>query len=181
MRKFLLIISFAALCAFLYVHFRPVPPAKIAQPTKDTAIARLSTLVDSHIDSIFSPLEGSAPPTPHHELRQLRGLLADASHAAVRGEQATYNAAVQLCDTLIAAIQERERANLSLADTRSKAYAVGLSQNRLKEEADKRRFFEFTITRRWAENSQLYRNRVHSLYNYIREHERQQLTAEKKP
>ena len=175
MRKFLLIIVFAALCAFLYVHFRPV------QPTKENAIARLSRLVDSHIDSIFSPLEGAAPPTPHHEIRQLRGLLADASLTATRPDQPNYNAAVQLCDTLLNAIQERERANLSLADTRSKAYAVGLSQNRLKEEADKRRFFEFTIARRWAENSQSYRTRVNSLYNYIREHERKQLTAENKP
>jgi len=67
-----------------------------------------------------------------------------------------YKTAVDLCDALMLAIQERERESASLADTRSKAYSVALAENKKKEEAEKRRFFESGIIRRWLRT----RNRI---------------------
>lgn len=174
LRNLGVVVVLAAFCALLYVHFfRPrlvgVPyPVAVAEPE----LARLSTLVDNYIDAIFSPLDGKVPPIPHQELQMLRERFADSLPKVSPAGQPMYQTAVQLCDGLLAAIQERERSSVSLADTRSKPYGAALSGDAKKEQEDKRRFFEFGIIRRWADNSKSYRDKVDRLYSQLRAEER---------
>ena len=165
----------AALSALLYLRYFHPPEATHVGARQEPRITRLSALIDAHINNIFSPLDGQIPPIPHQELRVLREDFADALSKVPLQERFLYQTAIQLCDELLAAIQERERELASLADTRSKAYSVALSQNQKKEEADKRHFFEFNIARRWLENSKSYRDRVIALYARMRQQERQLL------
>ena len=179
-RSFGVLLLLAAVCAFLYVHFlRPAKPPPVVTmrvptpPPVQPAFARLSALVDAHIDSIFSPLDGQVPPIPHQELRGLRGDFADSLRTASAKAQPMHQTAIQLCDALLLATQERERASLSLADARSKPYSVALSQDKKKEEKEKREFFEFAIFRRWADNSKAHRDTVVNLYDQLRSQERE--------
>lgn len=181
LRNFIFLLLSIAAVGFLYwKYFRPGPPAAPPkpppakeQPPKQAVISRLSTFVDSHIDAIFSPLEGVVPPVPHHELRKLRENLIDTTKLATPAEKPMYDTAVNLCDTLLAAVKERERAALNLADSRSKPVALSLSGDKARDEADKRKFFEHEILRRWLENSKTYRDKVNALYKRLRDTERQ--------
>lgn len=171
LRNFVIVLLLAVVSAFAYVQFfRPEEPTRMLRV--EPAFRRLSALIDAHIEAIFSPLDGPMPPIPHQELRTLREGFADSLPKAPASAQPIYQTAVQLCDALLVAISERERAALSLADTRSKAYGVALSHDRQREEEEKRRFFEAGVTRRWAENSKPHRSRVISLYERLRAQER---------
>src|ERR1041385_6419795 len=182
LRNLLIVVLLAALFALAYVHFfRPQSPQNVVEvpipvPIEvrqiEPAFQKLSALIDAHIDSIFSPLDGQVPPLPHQELHILRENFADSLSKASSNAQPMYKTAVDLCDALMLAIQERERESASLADTRSKAYSVALAENKKKEEAEKRRFFESGIIRRWAENSKPHRDRVANLYSHLRAQER---------
>lgn len=175
LRNFIFFLLSIAAAGFLYwKYFRPQPPPPPAEkPAKQAVISRLSTFVDSHIDAIFSPLEGVVPPVPHQELRKLRENLIDTAKLATPAEKPMYDTAVGLCDTLLAAVKEREKAALSLADSRSKPVALSLSGDKSRDESDKRKFFEHEIMRRWLENSKAYRDKVNALYKRLRDLERQ--------
>src|SRR5690606_31853944 len=184
MRKFLMILwcaAFGGAAAYYWKHYhkpQTVPVSESVEVRVQNPIVRLSLLVESHIGTIFSPLEGVAPPLSDHEIRQLRAQLVDAHRSASEKEKMTYRIAAEICDTLVAAMREREKANLSLADTRSKPYAAPLSADKIKEIEGKTRFFETGITRRWAEHSRQYRERISKLYGRIREEERKRLVAQ---
>jgi hypothetical protein len=174
-RNFGILVLLGAVCALVYLHFfRPEKPARVVEvPPIQPAFQRLSALIDAHIGNIFSPLDGQVPPIPHQELRVLRENFADSLSKESARAQPIYQTAVQLCDALLLAIQERERALASLADTRSKAYGVALSQNKKKEEEEKRQFFEVGVARRWADNLKAHRERVVNLYSRLRAQERE--------
>ncbi len=122
-RNFAIVLLLAAVCGLVYVHFfRPQEPKLVTAPPPE--FARLSALIDAHIDTIFSPLDGQVAPIPHQELRMLRGYFADGRTKASAHAQPMFQTAIQLCDTLLPAIQERERSSASLADTRSKPFTV---------------------------------------------------------
>jgi hypothetical protein len=169
-KRMALVAGAAALCALIYLRYMPPIPAQ--KPVQHPEILRLSTLVDGHINSIFSPLDGKVPPIPHQELRTLRESFADALNKSTGEEKALYKTAIDLSDVLLAAIRERETAAVSLGDTRSKPYSVALSPDQRKAEKEKRDFFEFSILRRWSDNSRSYRDRTVRLYTQLRTEER---------
>ena len=185
LRNLAIVLLLSAVCALGYVHFFglgkftfverfygvPYPVVVDGRPI-EPEFQRLSALIDAHIETIFSPLDGKVPPIPHEDLRTLRESFADAVPKAAVRAQSMCQTAVQLCDALLGAIQERERASVSLADTRSKAYGVALSQDAKREEEDKRRFFEAGIARRWAESAKPHRAQVVGLYQRLRTQER---------
>lgn len=168
-KRFLVVVALAAGCAALLVTF---VGSKFFWDRPEDGLAQLSTLVDAHIDMIFSPLESGPLPIPQHEVRALRERFVDAANAGKSRDRQTYSNAVKVCDGLLGALAERERESTSLADCRSKPYARGLSGNQLREEQEKRRFFEFAITRRWVEAAVVHRQKVFAAYSDLRENER---------
>lgn len=188
MRKFLIVVMLVALAVGLHVRYNgwvmPKWPwaksIKDQPPTKENAIAHLSSMVDEHINSIFAPLDGAMPPMSVHSLSKLRALLADGAAGTTGTEQLKYKTAVQLCDTLLSAIKERESCNVRLASSRTKPFAAGLSQNQVNEERTKREFFEGAIALSWAQTSQTYRERTNKLYQSLRQQERSGLSVSAK-
>ncbi len=173
LRNVTVVLLLAAVCALAYLYFFHPKVVTVAVPAPPPPeFARLSALVDAHIDTIFSPLDAQVPPIPHQELRMLRERFADGRVKTSVRAQPMYRTATQVCDALLSAIQERERASVSLADTRSKPYGVELSLDKKKAEEEQRRFFEFNIVRRWAEKSKPHRDRVVNLYSQLRAQER---------
>ena len=184
-RAFAKLLALAAFCALLYLKFfnrveatKPaVEKEKIviiehSPPPREPEIERLSAFVDRYINAIFSPLEGNVTPIPYQELSMLRENMADANVNAAGARKEMLQTGIGLCDTLLAAIKEREKAELSLADTRAKAYHNTL-QNPKKDEQEKKRFFEFTIKRRWSDNCKSFRDTTDLLYSRLRNKERE--------
>jgi len=169
MGRLITILIVSAACALTYVKFfrADEPPPEPPAVAKETPVAKLSRVVDTQITQVFSALDGKAAPAPVHQLRQLRASLADARPKA-RDEQAMYRTAIELCDTLVDAMRERERCNLSLRDTRSKPYATW-------QTSERQAFFEGGIQRRWLENAASYHKRVDVLYKNLRDYERRLL------
>jgi hypothetical protein len=178
-KRLSLAIAAAALCALLYLRLAPSQPVLPTPPVTEAgirlqpSILRLSALVDKHIDQIFSPLEAKIPPLPQQELRMLREAFADGARAGLPEERPVYTTAFQLCDRLLSAIQEREQAALTLADSRAKPFSVALARDSTQEAEEKKRFFESNIHKRWADASTRHRNHVAQLYSRLREQERQ--------
>jgi hypothetical protein len=174
MGRLILILTLSALSALVYVNFikpgdTPPEPPPVA---KETPITSLSRFVDLHIGKIFSQLDGNASQGESHELRQLRASIGDQQARARAAEQPMYLTAIALCDTLMEAVREREKVNLSLMDTRSKPYSSGTAGDPTKAEEEKRAFFEGGIQRRWIERAATYQKRVDVLYAQLRAHER---------
>jgi|GEM_PF-1991507 len=178
LRDFGILVLLLAIGAFIYwKYFKPEPP----KPTPESALAatpaairRLSTLADKHIDSIFSPLDDKAALMPHQELRKLRENLADDATKASPEERPLYQTAIQLCDSLLKAVKERESSSSSLAALHSTPHSTSLSDNKdkSKDAADKQQLFETGIKQRWVENSKGYRDQAAALYKRLREEER---------
>ena len=176
-RNFLVILVAAAVAAVLLLRFRPDVNSQVPPPRVQPSFQRLSALIDAHIESIFSPLDGRIPPIPDQELRALREDFADGMSKDTPQAQQMHRTAVQLCDALLVAVQERERAATGLADTRSKAPGVALSQNKKKEEEEKRLFFEVSVLRRWVDSAKIHRDKTSSLYARLRAQEREFVAA----
>jgi hypothetical protein len=161
LRRFAALFVLAALCALLYFKFlrspEPSKPVATSVTPAPPQIAALCEMVNQHIDSIFSSIETDARAIPEHEFRTLRESFADFRSKAPLGAQAMYETAVQLCDTLLFAIQERERTALRFTDIRLKADTSA----------------ELMIVRHWSAISKTCRDRVVNLYTLLRNQERQ--------
>ncbi len=173
LRKFGAVLILAALSALLYLRL-PSPHHHEYLPSE---FGKLSALVNTRSDAIFAPLDGNDSPMPPQELRTLRASFSEGRGVASANAQAMYSTAVELCDSLLRAIQERERVWISLADTRSKPFGVSLAQDKVREEREKRKFFEFAVLQRWADSSRNHRLTIGNLYSRLRIQEREFMTG----
>ena len=179
MGRLLTLLFLSATLALFYVKFlrpedavpEPPPPPAVAIP-EVTPIAKLSTFAGQNIGVIFSQLDGKPLTSTVLQLRNLRSSVADRKPKLSAELQAMYQGGIELCDVLMEVIQERERGNFSLNDTRSKPYSTALSEDQNEAERQKREFFEGGIQARWKEHATPYRKRADALYKQLRENER---------
>lgn len=179
MGRLLTLLFLSATLALFYVKFlRPEdpvpepPPSQAVAVPEVTPIAKLSAFAGQHIGGIFSQLDGKPLTATVLQLRNLRSSVADLKPKLSAELQAMYQGGIELCDVLMEVIQERERGNFSLNDTRSKPYSTALSEDQNEAERQKREFFEGGIQARWKEHATPYRKRADALYKQLRENER---------
>jgi hypothetical protein len=148
-----------------------------ARPEPNHPILRLSLFVDDHVDEILGPLplgteELVAAPSHTHGLRLLRENIRDLATTASPAESLRYATAVQLCDELLRASEERERHLVRLNDTRAKNNVSPLAVDPLKHKAERLAFFENGIALSWHEAVRKLRAAIDNRYRQLRELER---------
>lgn len=166
----------------LHVYFKPPPPAAtpIMPASLPPVFERLSARVEGDINTIFSPLEGSDAPMPTQDLRKLRENFQDGLDRVSINQRAMYEAAVNLCDSLLRAVNEREKSMIRLLDSRSKPSAAVADRGRGKRDSRAQEtdlFFEVTIKKDWASRSQALRQQVADQYSQLRTQERSYLQS----
>ena len=144
-------------------------PSESAAAT-GTSLSQLEAVTGEQAEKIFAPLDRKSPSVSRVELQSLRNRFAASASAPNR-------IALQLCDTLLLGLQEREQALRSLSETRAKPHAVSVQADKNKEAADKKRFFELAVTQRWSETANRLRDQVTNLSARLRTEESQKAPA----
>ncbi len=148
-----------------------------ATSEQEHPIVRLSLFVDEHVDQILGPLplevEGSiAAPSQTHHLRILRENIRDMQTVAPTAETLRHATAVQLCDELLTASEERDKHIARINDTRAKNNISPLATDPLRHQAERLAFFENGIVLAWSDISRKLKARVDRRYRQLRELER---------
>ena len=133
-------------------------------------IRRLSGFVDAHADKIFSPLSDSQTVIPTQEIRAIREALIDLVTTSKEKEKRLYLEGVNLCESLLKAIESREAHNRRLADTLAKKPTSLEAAGKAQEEDIKRKsqFFHDAILRSWDIEVTRLREQFDKQYAYVR-------------
>ena len=162
----------------------------------------LSLFFRNHLDRILSPIGQRVPvPLPHARVAELREKFADQWSKAPDVDKPMYQAAVAVCDALLAAMDERQKAIASLQGsaavhgpsdlgahrkdipthgTRADAQLAGLElqreeheqQNRKQEAAQNDNFFNTQLKTNWSQRAAQLRQNINTLYSRERDAER---------
>ena len=162
----------------------------------------LSLFFRNHLDRILSPIGQRVPvPLPHARVAELREKFADQWSKAPDVDKPMYQAAVAVCDALLAAMDERQKAIASLQGsaavhgpsdlgahrkdipthgTRADAQLAGLElqreeheqQNRKQEAAQNDNFFNMQLKTNWSQRAAQLRQNINALYSRERDAER---------
>lgn len=140
-------------------------------------IARLSLFVDEHVDSILGPLPYADPgiiasPNHTHHLRVLRENIRDFQTISPAEESLRYSTAVQLCDALIAASEQRDLHLARINDARAKSKPSPLADYSEEHRRERLAFFENGIALSWHEVSRKLRRKIDQAYAQLRQLER---------
>ena len=162
----------------------------------------LSLFFRNHLDRILSPIGQRVPvPLPHARVAELREKFADQWSKAPDVDKPMYQAAVAVCDALLAAMDERQKAIASLQGsaavhgpsdlgahrkdiptrgTQADAQLAGLElqregheeQNRKQEAAQNDNFFNMQLKANWSQRAAQLRQNINTLYSRERDAER---------
>ena len=162
----------------------------------------LSLFFHNHLDRILSPIDQPKPvPLPHARITQLREQFVDQFSKAPDTDKPMYQAAVAVCDTVAAAMDERQKAIASLQSSRAvhgpfdlgarrkdiptrgslgDAQLAGLEmqkeaheeQNRRQEARQNDNFFNTQLKTNWTQRAAQLRENINTLYARERDAER---------
>ena len=160
-------------------------------PATQPLASGLFSLVDTNIDSIFSPLDTRIPPLPRGDLRALEEEFRDGILKAPASDRPVYELAIDACHALSVAMDEREKQLARLNDSRGKPHNAALGHSMSKDPkiaqieidaakasaARMDKFFEAQIMNDWASAAKPIRQNVELMYARLREAERKRTAA----